>query len=1225
MSILNLNTSPLKQPKGSTRFALNCVSDITHLGSDSNELGNDLCVTIDSDLVGPPILIDRDTFAICLKDNSVRIVNTKTCEISTHVQLECFGWDTLDFENYPVTGFCRTIAGCQNLLYLFDGVNRDKFINLSRPEKQKTNGEFDCTKFDLQSEVAHPTISRQILNSGGNLEYGVYNFAVEFLTSNEDSILISQVDINYTPITFNDEGALNISTNLADVGGRPKSSQSIKLTITNIPEDAILARIIVFRNITSDGATSDAHVIGELLPVNGNIEYTYRGFNTDNGDYLVDKNEYLKAKQVWQSSFGGLPVNNRLVRYNLKEAIRDYSNYQQYASKVCSKYIVSEVSKTSPNIHLLNRTLLGGEIILPTIVYVHKDGTVSNAYPLVNRIKNSFDEVLVDDVNNQGSQVPKWKLYDTSIKDNTPITGYVSSGEFGYYESDQTYANPPNFCQTDYWGEDCNGIPLLGTPVRLFVVPDRSVEPHEDGNNIRPIGIWFDPDSVEYPNDDVVGHYFGMTIVQQSNISSKGIGITDDLLEDDGINTYIQPSLSYPAPFNTKYYKFVSGEGTINNEYIDGDFVSNEGDWSYDKEEEDQLYQKIFRSGLPYDQIHIWERDVINTGYSTTPVELSKLDFSYKIQPTSVIENIQNRNLTNTIDHLQLNEEFTTDKHYRYLSIKNNLNPIPNVFNITSRRITNLNENVSFAGDNFIAPLNVDSIHSFAIEGFNGVDLAIRIIRFGPLAAFIGNEGKDLDAYVDYLYGFYTESKVNTYLRHVGTDPCSKHLQKRELTFDYFLDKMIEPSDQNYKLRSSFCPFFGGYNQDYSYVQRHNRYQNIGFTFDFCSDCVGQFPNTLIFSPQSFEDDLADGFRINRANDYVTIPSDTGAIIAVDYKDNKLVIRTERSCYFLQPNPQQMETSESNVYIGTGDFLSIPPQELNVTQEGYGGQQHKLDSINCNKGLIWSDRQRGEIYHLGGKFEQLEKPMIKWFKDNLKLNHLIMTHDPYYDRLIVTCKNNWTLSYCFVEQGWKSWHSYIPDYYCHDAETFYSFSNGYGMWKHNSNESNYTTFYGLKFPHIVELILNEGNTFDLQSLIYHSNVYSYANGYEEDVLGITYDQMIAYNDRQSTGLQNLVLDSEMNIYPVANQTHVKRTDRNFKVGQFKDFASSSNIWSTNISSIKQGVHGYMDKLPVVNFNINEVEMADFKSKWVGARLIFNQHDKKITLEFEQSNKQPSKR
>lgn len=1199
---LNLTTSPIKQPEGTTRYGLNVVTDLEHQGSDSNELGNIECVNLPSEVNGI-ITISRNLFVVFCLDNSIQLVDTSTCTVTQLIQHNDFNFDT----NYLITGTARVVRGCENIIYWHDHLNSDRFYNIDRPEKFLTGGTFDITKTEFNPNVVHPTITTTILDNGGKLEYGTYNFALEFLTSNEDSIFVSPIDINYTPILYKgQEGALNISTNLPEVGGKPLSNKSIKLTISNIPEDAVLARVVVFRNITN-GLATDAHVVGDLLTVSGTtLEYVYRGFNVDNGDYLTDKNAYLVPKAIYQSSLNGIQVNNRLVRYNLKESITDYSTYQSYASKICSKYVVSEVSKSDKNVHLLNQTLLGGEIILPAIVYVHNDGTVSNAYPQIGRAKLTSDAIDIDNPFSIGSTLERWQLEDTSIKDSTPISGYVSSGEFGYYESSQLYTNPPNFCGQDYWGKDCDDNDLEGLPVRLFVVPTRSVEKHEEGNNIRPIGIWFDEASIEYPNSDIVSHYFTLTIVNQSNVVNKGVAINTFLLYDEDNPTYKNMTgfYNYSSDLTLKVepdYNFLSPM-ILDNGLANGTYSVNEGDWDFLFDQGDESFDNIFDNDLPYDDLDIFLNITNANFYQTNTQEFKLINNNLLIGPRTVVEDITNYSLSNTFNYLRLSSNFSGGTRMKYLSIKNFLNPIPNIWSIRTRRITELGETVSFKGNDFIVPLQIDNIAD------------LNIYKNGVLDTIIFND-TTVSAQVEAMINFYVESKYNFYLRHLGTDKCNKTIQQSNNIYNVFLNKIVEPFKDELKVRDSICPFFLGYNQDYSYIQELNKYNSLSLTFDFCSECTGLYPHRLIFSPQSFAEDLADGYRINRANDYVDIPSNTGAIICVDYKDNKLVVRTERSCYFLQPNPQQMETSESNVYIGTGDFLSIPPQELNITLVGYGGQQHKLDSINTEKGLVWADKQRGEIYMLGPSFQELSQSMPKWFRDNLTAPHLVFGYDSLNDRLLMS-NPNWTLSYCFKEEGWKSWHSYIPMWYFNDAATFYSILDK-GVWQHNRGL--YCNFYDIQFEHTIELILNQGMTFIPQSIIYHANVYDTINGYDKDVLGITYDKMLAYNDTQSTGIQELVLNQE-SFYYDNTTTHVKQVDRNYKISSLKDLASSPTIWNNDISSIKIGTQNWADKLPIVDITKPMVEQGDFRSKYLCVRLYFNNPNYKITLEFENSNK-----
>lgn len=1296
---LNRNHSPLKQPENSTRFSLNATTDPQRISSVSNEPGNSLCVDFDYPQAGQPVILDRDRQVVFLTDNSIWIVNTTNCTKELHARVPCFGWDVLDVENYPITGEMRVVASCNEIVYLHDHINPDRFINLTRPETQQTEGEFDCTKFNFNAEVVHSTITTQILEFGGNLAYGTYNFAIEYLTENNDSLFVTPVDIGYTPIIYqNQEGALNIATNLPEVGGKPLSNKSIKIRVDNVPEDALLARLIVFRSITSDGITSDAHAVGSLIQLSGNsFEFLYTGFNTDNGDYLIDKNSYLIPKAIYETSLDGVQVNNRYLRYNLKETVRDYSNYQQKASAIKATYVVDEIDKDDPDIYLLNRTLLGGEIILPCINFVHTDGSISNSFPLVNRDKNDNDAILVENAaetfqvkltisnlvvapgspsttvvefdyefnellpntsiiltyssqqdvtipissqsgtiqhtfngtqlyipaitvtNDYGTfefqtiqlgtvsfyvtnvEAEKWKLFDTSIKDSTPI-GYDSSGLFGYYELPFTYENPPKFCGPDYWGTNWQGTSILGQQVRLFVVPDRSFEPHETLTSIRPIGIKFE--NIEYPNSNVIGHYFSLVVLNSSNIVAKGLGINTILSFDadlPGIRNLF--GFYFDAAFdtsNTSDFKLITPEHLMLNGYVTGSYATQLGSWDYTYLNVGPTeYNGIFHADLSYDDLKLYIATTEAIQYSSVTEENRKQVISLNIEPNSSVNNTVNYSNTNPINYYQVNTPFTNEDPLKYLSIKRYTIPFNDLWNFNSRRITNLNQNVSFAGSSFISPLRIDNIW-----GVGEVGVGIPFFTT-----------TDVTAYAEVLKEFYVESGVNMYLRHDGTDDCNKTIQHIGQYANFFINKITEPFVENRKVRDNLCKFFGGYNEDYSAISKYNRYLPLSLTFDFCSQCTGLYPHRIIYSPQSFSEDQSDAYRVNLANNYIDIPSHTGAIIGIDYKDNKLVVRTEQACFFIMPNAQQLELNETTAYIGTGDFLSLPPQELNVTPIGYGGQQHKLDSINFEKGLVWADRQRGEVYHLAGQFKELHKDLEEWIGNNFGSLHLAFGYDPYHERLIMTQRGKWTLSYCFKEDGWKSWHSYIPELFTYDSSTFYSIYDN-KIWKHSIN-SNFCNFYGFQFPHIVEMIIvRDGQTFKPQSVHWHSNTYKIDNGYEEEVSDITYDTLLAYNDIQSTGYQELILDSDENIYYEPTITHVKKTDRNYKASPIKDLALSNNIWTTDISSIKQGNNqGFLLLLPLVDEDRPEVETGDFRNKWYAVQLMFSNKDYKISLEF----------
>jgi len=615
-----------------------------------------------------------------------------------------------------------------------------------------------------------------------------------------------------------------------------------------------------------------------------------------------------------------------MVRYNLKESIRDYSTYQSYASKICSKYVVKEVSKTDKNVHLLNQTLLGGEIILPCIVYVHRDGSISNAYPLVGRAKLGSDAELVsspfelqnisitftnvtlstnqatpwtstwdyeftspvetdwflevqdtgvvrhtivanqtghytfdghfdfpdvylvtpfgkflvkENLHNEGTfsfnigleEIEKWKIQDSSVRDTLAMTGYVSSGQFGYYESSQLYTNPPNYCGEDYWGKDCDGNDLEDTPVRLFVVPDRSVERHMVNDTIRPIGIWFEGATIEYPNDDVVSHYFTLTIVNNSNIVEKGIAFP---VLQNHVNKNIEPFYNATVSNNDRLINFVNNGVLIENVYVTGDLLYQEGFFSTNLLGSNVVFDN-FDGDLPYNSLNLTRANVDVVGYTNTAPILVEVDDVINILPRTFVSDMGNLSLSNTFSIVKTVDDFDT-LPTKYVSIRNYINPIPNIWSIRTRRVTELGNNVSFKGNYFIAPLMVDNVATLDIMGNN----LLEIITF---------QDAEIQGQYETLTGFFVESKVNGYVRHNGIDECNtiyvsgENNSNTQVVLGHGLTKVIERYNNSYRLRDSICPFFGGYNQDYSYIQELNKYNSLNLTFDFCSECTGLYPH----------------------------------------------------------------------------------------------------------------------------------------------------------------------------------------------------------------------------------------------------------------------------------------------------------------------------------------------------------------------------------------------
>lgn len=1283
---LDVQHQPSMQPDGTYRFALGAVTDPDNLSSNVNELGNSFVALLNGGKPMGSISISNMEKVIFTEDGSIFLLNDKTL---TLIVKKDFNF------NYPVKGEYRLLQGCKRIIYWQDDLNPDRWMDIDNPLE-------DLEEYNLIYNFIHPKIESSVLQTGGNLEYGNYYFAAVLMDNDKNELFTSPISIDYTPITTGQKiGARNISNILADVGGKPKSNQSINISITNIDVKAKFLKIIVFRNIGE--STTDAHVIGNIIPVDGDtVEYVYTGFNVDNGDFTDDPYKYNFNFIPHQVSKKLQQVQNRLVRFNVKENNYEYDEYQKFASKICSKYVIKQFSKFDPQAYLKNQSFPSGKVFSKAIVYVHKDGSLSPAFPIAGRAKIATDGIRLPiantanilaynlfsikytpiqgvawsfSMNYQFSQevenmtinleisdgvttdelpmffttsftgikiigiivpsqyvlynptaikiysngllvgaisldtwtngvdlsgeiildsavarsVETWQLLDTSIKDTAPLNGYISSGEFGYYENGQLYKAPPNSeCVTDYWGNDCNGNPLTNTPIRFDVFPTWSNESIMDfQSNLSTIGIWFDETTIEYPNTNVVGHYFVISELEQSNVISRGyitkFNNTVDNEIDDGF--YIEAS-----NVNSNTYNYISADVLVGQKYVNGDFIVKAGELSYANTLSSVGYTDLFHSDLPYDSLGVSIYRRLITTYTTKNQDYYNILDSNILTPNTTFKNLVNNSFSNNKLILDLTGDNINNLTAIYVKT---LTPIiQNIYSIRYRRITNLNENTSFRGHNFINTINLDNISYINVDDRS----LIETILF---------QDSDISSNLEIIRDLPLESSYNLLLRHNGTNPCNTYFNEQEIR-DYILPKLTENyKDSKLKMRDSICTFYPAYNHDYSKLQTLNLYHPLDQIYNYCLPCNGIYPTDIVWSEVSQSTETQDYYRIYKANNKKSLSAHRGEIIDADYKAGRLFIRCVEGCFILSPNPKNMQVDGSNVYIGTGSFLALPEAELNINDLGYGGQTHASDSHNCERGLIWIDNARKKIHIVEDDIprELNREGLYNWFFDNLTTGESIISYDPYYERLMITHKNHWTLSYCFKVQGWKSWHSYIPQFYLYNQNHLYTvYLNT--LYLHDGGNG-YNNYYNIQFPFIIEFIItNKFEDFHLSAIYYNSKV-------EGSQLTETFDQIQVYNDLQNSGIQDLVMISE-NEYGIDDSVYVARSNTNFKISGIADMSEATDNHTTNIIPYKKGVNqGYIDKLPIVNYLKEQVERGRFNDKYAAVRLFYNGNKKHV--------------
>ena len=1280
--MLFLDCEPEVQPNGTYRYMINQVDDSSTgaQGASVSEQGNEIAVTLDGKLLGSRT-IERYKHILFTNDNAISLFNSRDNTLEVLVQLD-------DFNFGPIVK-CehRIFNGCEDVIYFYDNVNPDRQFNISRPNNYKTDNVFDVNKFNLNPDAFFPSIDAEVFPSGGSLELGKYFFAVQVVDESENIVYTSQLEGGVS-ITDDEDGGLNIATNLPQIGGISKSNKSVRLKVTNIG-DYPYVRLVVFRAATADGITFDSFRVGQLYAVTDGVsEFTFTGYNPTQ-DVFVTPQEIIVPRARYQKSKAHTQVDSILLRANLTETVRDYSNYQKFASKIKAEYITTDVPKSTSEVI----TELGGEVKAYGVCYVHEDGTISPPCHIPGRVATDEDLLPVDidfavfsgedlflevDLSHQhvdiggtlwseitidytyslpvdssnitlpdgvvvntgttgsvthllqyidtfpidltfqfnavignanyeiltGLYVPSTvtlevgKLSSSSTVPVWKVQSTASNGNLGYYETEEIYTNPPNFCGEDYWGVDSEGNSLYGTNVRYHVIPDRSTEPLMLGDKLRKIGVKFT--NIEYPSDDIIGHFFVSNIREAVNSLVVGKGLTVNYNHENmnhPLYNYEQgryfQNVSGSQITSNNLNHFINNESLFNKALIKGQYVLKEGLFTINKFERDYNYNNYFDNTLPYRDLALYEKNHDVADYSTTTRSTVAIKDAYLLNSQSSYKGIKNSSQSSFFNVLSLNN--FTDNTFKYVSVREFKTVFQSVWNIRYRRIGNLNQNLIFNGDAFISKTDITNISWLSV---NRPFLAQNTIKYE----------------FELIRNLYTESTINSNYRHGGTDSCNTYWTPFVSIPDFIINKVIEEVDNKPIAKNSICKEFYGYNRDYSFVNKFNTFTPLLFTHNFCSDCLGLYPTRIIFSEKSFNEDQVDNYRVFLANNYVDLPANTGEIVSMNYYNGKLVVRTTNSCFFLQPNPQQLQLSETTAYIGTGDFLSLPPQELNVTDIGYAGQQGVISEVITENGLIWVDALRGKVYKLTDKLDEISrKGLYHWFKNNLPTD-AVLTYDPEYERVLFTA-NDYTLSYSFKQQGWKSFHSYVPERYFYNGDTFFSVVDN-GVWKHQSNK--YFTFYDRSVGTGVEFTFPNSKAFGVSSVQYYAKtqVYNPSTQQWEDVNNITFDKGWVFNSNQSSGLFDITVNNtQYGNVAFSNVTkHVTLTDKVYKLSGVYNLATSSAIFSR--------LNSY-DIIPVnIDVNLPQYQLAPFRDKFIRVRLLFTNPDYRIitnvvdTLKYE---------
>ena len=227
---------------------------------------------------------------------------------------------------------------------------------------------------------------------------------------------------------------------------------------------------------------------------------------------------------------------------------------------------------------------------------------------------------------------------------------------------------------------------------------------------------------------------------------------------------------------------------------------------------------------------------------------------------------------------------------------------------------------------------------------------------------------------------------------------------------------------------------------------------------------------------------------------------------------------------------------------------------------------------------------------------------------------------------------SFTVSFSLKKKRWISYHPYFPSLFINLRTSFFSTINlgssdsASAIYEHNTGLSQ--TFYGNRYPHIIEFSLAKGTveTWVTDTLSYISTVQTYNSTKREwyEVPNVTFSHLTVYNDTQLSGLLSLLVKDTQatafqNIYPSATTALVDRTERTWNISEFSDYVDHSvqeplftSEWS---SSTIYSFNPWMDK--VINSNVidtgkSDFEVERFRDKFVTMRLQTNSFEENNT-------------
>lgn len=231
---------------------------------------------------------------------------------------------------------------------------------------------------------------------------------------------------------------------------------------------------------------------------------------------------------------------------------------------------------------------------------------------------------------------------------------------------------------------------------------------------------------------------------------------------------------------------------------------------------------------------------------------------------------------------------------------------------------------------------------------------------------------------------------------------------------------------------------------------------------------------------------------------------------------------------------------------------------------------------------------------------------------------------------------SWTMSYSLKTNFWRSYHTYLPNFYSNEGDDFFYWEHGKRTLSRQGKKGTYL------IPHIVEYVSNAGpaqtKIWDYLTLNTEAKTYDAESRDFLDQRYRTFNKILLYNERQISGILDITPKDTTNlpenyldlqVTNFAGTILLDRNERNWTLNNLRDMRVDYTKPMFNYDPVDFQDDYFIDKVVndgVVNFSKSWMDQESFRGKYLVIRLIFDTFtDTRLITNYSRENETPSNR